>query len=147
MTAGVFISSTSYPACPQHPYRWRAGARVNCQGILDSSNRGPAPGEAVSHALPARDDPRRRLPGAQPAWHTVPPVGDRCAEGIPPYNGCSSRNLPVHGEERHDSGNRGTRILVANESASDRAERLAVIARLRRIYPDDFISATYGDIN
>ena len=26
----------------------------------------------------------------------------------------------------------------------DRAERLAVIARLRRIYPDDFISATYG---
>jgi len=60
------------------------------------------------------------------------------------YNGCSSRNLPVHGEERHDSGNRGTRILVANESASDRAERLAVIARLRCIYSDDFISATYG---
>ena len=58
--------------------------------------------------------------------------------------GCSSRNLPVHGEERHDSGNRGTRILVANESASDRAERLAVIARLRCIYSDDFISATYG---
>ena len=63
------------------------------------------------------------------------------------YNGCSSRNLPVRGASKHDSGNRGTRLLVANESASDRAERLAVIARLRCIYPDDFISATYGDIN
>jgi hypothetical protein len=52
--------------------------------------------------------------------------------------------LPVRGASKHDSGNRGTRLLVANESASDRAERLAVIARLRRIYPDDFISATYG---
>lgn len=48
---------------------------------------------------------------------------------------------------KHDSDNRGTRILVANESASDRAERLAVTARLRCIYSDDFISATYGDSN
>lgn len=61
--------------------------------------------------------------------------------------GCPTRNLPVQGEEKHDSGNRGTRLLVANESASDRAERLAVIARLRCIYSDDLISATYGDIN
>jgi len=61
--------------------------------------------------------------------------------------GCSTDHLPVHGQEKHDSGNRGTRLLVANESASDRAERLAVIARLRCIYSDDFISATYGDIN
>ena len=59
-------------------------------------------------------------------------------------NGCPTDHLPVRGASKHDSGNRGTRLLVANESASDRAERLAVIARLRCIYPDDFISATYG---
>ena len=58
--------------------------------------------------------------------------------------GCPTDDLPVRGASKHDSGNRGTRLLVANESASDRAERLAVIARLRCIYSDDFISATYG---
>ena len=62
-------------------------------------------------------------------------------------NGCPTDHLPVRGASKHDSGNRGTRILVANESASDRAERLAVTARLRCIYSDDFISATYGDSN
>ena len=36
----------------------------------------------------------------------------------------------------------GARTLL-----SRRAERLAVIARLRCIYSDDFISATYGDPN
>lgn len=59
-------------------------------------------------------------------------------------NGCPTDHLPVRGASKHDSGNRGTRLLVANESASDRAERLAVTARLRCIYSDDFISATYG---
>ena len=59
--------------------------------------------------------------------------------------GCPTDDLPVRGASKHDSGNRGTRILVANESASDRAERLAVIARLRSIYSHDFIAATYGD--
>ena len=58
--------------------------------------------------------------------------------------GCPTDHLPVRGASKHDSVNRGTRLLVANESASDRAERLAVIARLRCIYPEDFISATYG---
>lgn len=58
--------------------------------------------------------------------------------------GCPTRNLPVRGASKHDSVNRETRLFVANESASDRAERLAVIARLRCIYSDDFISATYG---
>ena len=39
-------------------------------------------------------------------------------------NGCPTDHLPVRGASKHDSGNRGTRLFVANESASDRAERL-----------------------
>jgi len=58
--------------------------------------------------------------------------------------------------EKHDSADRRSQLfwhvqkdsfVPTRETPADRAERLAVIARLRCIYSDDFISATYGDIN
>lgn len=68
-------------------------------------------------------------------------------------NGCPTDHLPVRGGEKHDSADSGSRtfrhvqkdsFVPTRETPAHRAERLAVIARLRCIYPEDFISATYG---
>jgi hypothetical protein len=67
-------------------------------------------------------------------------------------NGRSTGYLPIPAEN-HDSHNRESRLFLhiqkdmpvhGAETIADRAERLAVIAHLIRIYSPEFIAATYG---